>query len=117
MSLKFPIKLNDEIMPNPRAYDGAVFQMLSGTGSFAFRQNATHGGQPIAQFHSSTKACTCHGGCEIPNMYNKTYVDILIADMYIDIYSKTKMILIPNIDLSSYYTKSDVDDIYNELST
>ena len=50
--------------------------MLSGTGSFAFRQNTLHGGAAIAQFYSSTKACTCHGDCEIPNMYNKTSVDI-----------------------------------------
>ena len=72
--------------------------MLSGTCSFAFRQNTTHGGQPTVQFYSSTKACTCHRDCGIPNMYNKTYVDILIADIYNDIY-------IQNIDLSTYYMK------------
>ena len=69
-------------MLNPRAYDNAVFDMISGTGNFAFRQNAIHGGQPIAHFYSSTKACTLHGDCEIPNMYNNTYVDLLIADIY-----------------------------------
>ena len=51
-------------------------------------------------------------------MYNKTYVDILIADIYNDTYIKTEIgTLFPNIDLSNYYTKSDVDDIDNELST
>ena len=53
--LIFPMEVNDEIVLNPRAYDGAVFEMLSGTDSFAFRQNSAHGGQPIAQFYSSTK--------------------------------------------------------------
>ena len=72
-------------MLNPRAYDNAVFEMISGTGNFAFRQNSSHGGQPIVQFCSSTKACTCHGDCEIPNTYIKTYVDILIADICDDI--------------------------------
>ena len=68
-------------MLNPRAYEGAVFEMISGTDNFAFRQNTTHGGQPIVQFYSSTKACTFHGNCEIPNMYNKTVVGTLIADI------------------------------------
>ena len=76
---------------HPRAYDGAVFDMLSGTGNFAFRQNTIHGGQPIAQFYSSTKVCTFHGDCQIPNMYNKTYVDVWIADIYNDTYIKTEI--------------------------
>ena len=40
--------MNNEIVLNPRAYDGAVFETTSGTASFAFRQNTIHGGQPIA---------------------------------------------------------------------
>ena len=59
---------------------------------FALRQNTIHGGQPITQFYPSTKVCTCHGGCQSPNMYNKTSVDIVIADVYSDIYIQTKMI-------------------------
>ena len=39
---------------HPRNYDGAVFQMNSGTDSFTFLQNAIHGSAPIAQFYSST---------------------------------------------------------------
>ena len=109
--------------------------MLPGTDDFAFRQNAIHGGQPIAQFYPSTKICTFHGDCQIPNMYNKTFVDILIADIYSDTYIRTEIdtlisninlssyyikteidTLFPNIDWSSYHTKSEVDDIDNELS-
>ena len=67
-------------------------------------------------------------------MYNKTSVDILIADIYNDIYNETEIdalfsnvdlssyyintqidTLFSNIDLSNYYTKSEVDDISNEL--
>ena len=86
ISLKPQIKINYEIVLSPRAYDNAVFEMISGTGSFAFLQNTNHGGQPIAQFYSSTEACTFHGDRGIPNMYNNTCVNILIADIYNDIY-------------------------------
>ena len=87
----FPLNINDEVVLNPRAYDGAVFEMISGTGNFAFRQNTIHGGQPIAQFDSPTKVCPFHGGCQIPNMYNKTSVDILISDIYNDTYIETEI--------------------------
>ena len=89
ISLSFPLKVNDEVVLNPRNYDGAVFEMSSGTDNFTFLQNTFHGGAPIAQFYSSTKLCTFHGDCQIPNMYNKTSVDILIADIYNDTYTKT----------------------------
>ena len=61
--------------------------MSSGTDSFTFLQNTFHGGAPIAQFYPSTKLCTFHCGCKIPNMYNKTSVDTLIADVYNDTYT------------------------------
>ena len=65
------------------------FFMNSGTGNFIFLQNTIHGGAPIAQFYSSTKVCKFHGDCQIPNMYNKSSVDFLIADIYSDTYAKT----------------------------
>ena len=55
ISLNLPIKINNEIVLNPRAYDGAVFEIIPGTDNFAFRQNPIHGGTLIAQFYSSTK--------------------------------------------------------------
>ena len=55
ISLNLPMKINNEIVLNPRAYDGAVFEIVSGTGNFAFRKNSIHGGTLIAQFYSSTK--------------------------------------------------------------
>ena len=69
ISLSFLLKVNDEVVLNPRDYDGAVFEMSSGTDNFYFLQNTFHGGAPITQFYSSTKLCTFHGDCQIPNMY------------------------------------------------
>ena len=95
--------MNDETVLNPRAYHGAVLDMLSGTDNIACWQNTTHGGQPIAQFLSPTKVCTFHGGCQIPYMYNKTHVDILIANIYNYTHIETENdTLIANIDLSNY---------------
>ena len=112
--MNFPNKMDDEIVLNPRAYDGAVFEMLSGTDSFAFRQNSTPGGQPIAQFYSSTKACDFFGDCSIPNFYNKSSIDNLISNVYTDVYIKTEIdSLIANIDISNCYNKHDIDDIDN----
>ena len=50
VSLNFLIKANGEIALHPRNYTNAVFEMIGGTGSFTFRQNLIHGGQPIAVF-------------------------------------------------------------------
>ena len=51
ISLTFPLKVNGEVVLNPRAYGGAVFDMVSRTDNCAFRQNTIHGGQPTAQFY------------------------------------------------------------------
>ena len=47
ISSDFPLKVKNEIVLNPRAYDNAVFEMTSGTDNLAFRQNTIHGGQPV----------------------------------------------------------------------
>ena len=88
----------------------------SGTDNFAFRQNTIHGGQPIAQFYSPTEVCAFHGGCQIPNMYNETCVDILTADIYNDTYIKTEIgSLTPNICLSNYYIKTEIDSLFSNI--
>ena len=68
VSLNLPMQIHDEVVLNPRAYDGAVFDMLSGTGIFAFRQNPIHGGTRITQFNSSTKEYIFYVNCSIPNL-------------------------------------------------
>lgn len=84
LSLNSLMKM-DETVLHPRNYDGAMFDMLSGTDSVAFRQHLIHGGQPIAQFYSSTKTCTFHGDCSIPKSYNKTSVASLVLNIYTDV--------------------------------
>ena len=117
VSLNSIIKANGEIVLNPRAYDGAVFDMLSDTDSFAFRQNTIHGGQPITIFDSSTKACTFNGGSSIPDSSNKSSIDNLISNIYIDVDSKTEIdSLIASINLINFYTKTEADDIDNGLA-
>ena len=66
ISLNFQIKINNEIVLHPRAYDGAVFDLLSGADNFSFMQNSIHGGTLITQFNSPTKECTFYGNCSIP---------------------------------------------------
>ena len=107
ISLNFPLKVNDEIVLNPRTYDGAV-EFISGTDMFAFLQNSIHGGAPIAQFYSSTQLCTFHGDCQIPNMYNKTYVDILIVNIYNDTYAKTEV----DSTLRTYTNSIDLHNVF-----
>ena len=114
--LSFPIQINNEIVLNPRAYGNAVFEMISCIDNLNFRQNTIHGGQPIAQFFSSTKSCTFNGDCEIPNMYNKTSVDMVIADIYNDVQIKAGIdTLISNINSSNYYIKAEIDTLISNI--
>ena len=118
VSRNFTIQINDEIVLDPRAYDGVVFDMLSGTDSFAFRQNSTHGGQPISQFYSSTKPCIFHDGCSVPTLHNKLFTYNLISNVYADVYMKTEIdSFIANTNTSNYYNKHGIGYIDNELST
>ena len=48
-----------------------------------------------------------HGCSQIPNMYNKTYVDILIAHMYNDAYTKTDI----DSTLSAYTNSIDLHKV------
>ena len=92
--------------------------MHSGTDNFAFRQNSIHGGTLVAQFNSSTQGCTFYGNCSIPNLYDKSSTDTLISNIYDDVYIKTEIgTLFSNIDLNNYYTKTEIDDLDNDLST
>jgi hypothetical protein len=99
ISLNFPLKINGEIVINPRAY-GIQFEMYAGSSGFAFLQNQQDGSQPIAIFNSLNKSVEFFGDLDIPNHYNKSSIDTLFS----------------NIDFSNYYTKTEVDAIDDELS-
>jgi len=76
ISLNFPLKINDEIVLNPRAY-GIQFEMYAGTSGISFLQNISDGAQPIAIFNSLDKSVEFFGNLDIPNFYNKTEVDAI----------------------------------------
>ena len=54
LSLTFPLKVNGEIVINPRAYV-IQFEMYAATASFAFLQNQQDGAQPIVIMSSLEK--------------------------------------------------------------
>ena len=88
---------------HPRAYGGEVFDMISGTDMFSFRQNPIHGSTVIAQFHSETEHCIFHGGCEIPDIYNEASTDNNITQIYNDFYLKLEIgDLFTNVNISNY---------------
>ena len=82
-------------------------------------QHSSVGSQPIVIFNSLDKSVEFFGDLDIPNHYNKTELDSLLANINLsDYYNKTEMdLIVSNIDLSNYYTKTEIDDIDNELST
>lgn len=60
----------------------------------------------------STKTCTFSGDCGIPNICNKKSVDILISDVFINVYINTEIdALFANIGFSNYYDKTEVNTI------
>ena len=74
---------------HPRAYGGEVFDMISGTDMFSFRQNPIHGSTVMAQLYSETKQCIFHGDCGIPNIYYNTSTDNIITQIYDDFLFKS----------------------------
>ena len=80
ISLQFPLKINDEIIMNPRAYN-ALFQLYSGTDNLTIYQNTIHTSQPIVSFFSETKSTTFYGNLTAPNIYNKSNVDSMVNNI------------------------------------
>ena len=68
---------------------------------------------------SLDKSIEFFGDCDFPNIYNKTELGSLLANInFSNYYNGTEMDFIgSNIDLSNYYTKSEIDDIDNGLPT
>ena len=87
--------------------------MCAGTSGFAFLQNQQDGAQPIALFNSLDKSCKFFGDLDIPNSYNKSEINSMLAGGSTDLsnyYTKPQTgALISNINLSGYYTKAEVD--------
>ena len=120
ISLNFPLKINDEIVLNPRAY-GIQFEMYAGTSGISFLQNISDGAQPIAIFNSLDKSVEFFGNLDIPNFYNKTEVDAIddeLSALILNTYTKPEVeALISNINLTDYYTKTEIDTSLGDYST
>ena len=120
ISLNFPLKINDEIVLNPRAY-GIQFEMYAGTSGISFLQNISDGAQPIAIFNSLDKSVEFFGELDIPNFYNKTEVDAIddeLSALILNTYTKPEVeALISNINLTDYYTKTEIDTSLGDYST
>ena len=120
ISLTFPSKVHGEIVINPRAY-GIQFELYAATSGFAFLRNQEDGSQPIAIFNSLDKSVEFFGDLDIPNLYNKTEINSMLAGGSTDLssyYNKTKVdAIVANINCSNnHHTETEVDDIDNELS-
>ena len=75
ISLSFPLKINDEIVLNPRL--NGYFELHAGTSGITFLQNIVDGSQPIAILNSLDKSVEFFGDLDIPNHYNKMEIDAI----------------------------------------
>ena len=64
--LTFLLKVNGEMVINPRAY-GIQFERYAATSGFAFLQNQQDGAQPIAISNSLNKSVEFFGDLDIPD--------------------------------------------------
>ena len=100
ISFKFPIKINDEIVLDPRAY-GIYFELYAGTSGISFLQNYRDGSEPLAIFNSIDKSVDFFGDVNIPNYYNKEEIDTIGDEL-------------PALILNTY-TKTEVDTLSTKL--
>ena len=73
--LSFPLKINDEIVLNPRV--NCYFEIYSAPNGISFLQHNPNGSQPLAFFNSFDKSIEFFGDLDIPNFYNKTETDAI----------------------------------------
>ena len=96
--------------------------MYAATSGFVFLQNQQDGAQPIAIFNSLDKSVEFFGDLDIPNFYNNTEINSMLAGGgstdFSNKYNKTEVgATVANINFSNnHYTKSELDDIDNDLS-
>ena len=118
ISLTFPLKVNGEIIINPRAY-GIQFELYAATSGFAFLQNQQDGAQPIAIFNSLDKSLEFFCDLDIPIVYNKAEIDAIAFNGNLsNYYNKTEVDAIAaNINFSNnHYTKTEVDTIVSNMN-
>ena len=118
ISLSFSLKVNGEIVLNPRL--NGHFELHAGTSGFTFLQNIVDGSQPIAIFNSPDKSVKSFGGLDT-NFYNKTEIDAIgdeLSSLILNTYTKTEVDnVIANINLVGYYTKTEIDSQLTDYTT
>ena len=119
ISLNVQLKINDEIVSNPRL--NCYFELHAGTSGVTFLQNIVGSFQPRAIFNPLYKSVEFFGGLGIPNFYNKTEVDAIddgLSALVLNTYTKPEVeALISNINLTYYYTKTEIDTTLSDYST
>ena len=84
--------MNNEPFLNPRV--NGYYEMYSAPNGISLLQHSSVGSQPIVMFSSLDKSVDFFGDLDIPNHYNKTEVDSLLA------YTGSENIDIPNNGIS-----------------
>ena len=115
ISWNFPIKINDEVVLDPRL--NGYFELYAGTSGFSFLQNFVDGAQPIAIFNSLNKSVEFFGDLDIPNYYNKTEVDAIgdeLTASILNTYTKQEVdTLLTNTNLTG---SGNIDITNNQIS-
>ena len=97
------------------------FEPYAGTSGITFLQNIVDGSQPIAIFNSLDKSVEFFGNLNVPNFYNKTEVDAIddeLSALILNTYTKPEVeALLYNINLTYYYTKTEIDTPLRDYST
>ena len=92
ISLTSPLKMNDEIILNPRLNEH--FELYAGTSGFTLLQNIVDESQPTAMFNSLDKSVELFGDLDIPNFYNKSEIDAIgdeLSASILNTYTKTEV--------------------------
>ena len=107
------------MVSNPRG--NCYFELYAGTSGITFLQNTVDGSQPIAIFNSLDKSVEFFWNPDIPNFYNKTEVDAIddgLSALILNTYTEPEVeALMPNINLTDYYTKTEIDTSLSDYST
>ena len=119
ISLNFALKINDEIVLNPRV--NGYFEIYSAPHGISFLQHNSDGSQPITIFNSLDKSVEFFGDLDMLNFYNKTEVDAIddeLPALILNTYTQPEVeALISNINLTDYDTKTEIDTTLSDYST
>ena len=104
---------------NPRV--NYYFEIYSAPTCISFLQHNSDGSQPIAIFNSLDKSVEFFGDLDILKFYNQTEVGAIVdgfSALILNTYIKPEVeALLPNTNLTDYYTKAEIDTSLSDYST